>query len=69
MTLGDVAIHFIFEEVSEPEEITDEDTEFSPWDLKIEFIPRNLIQFTLTDLFLFYFSWFMGGGAFMTNIP
>ena len=30
MTLDDVAVDFLFEEVSEPEEMTDVDSDFSP---------------------------------------
>ena len=41
---------FLFEEVSEPEEMTDDDSTFSPWELKIEFISRKFIQLTLIEL-------------------
>ena len=56
--LDDVAVDFLFEEISEPEEMTDDDFDFSPWELKIEFIPRKFIQFTLIK----FYPWFRGGG-------
>ena len=59
--LDDVAVDFHFEEVSEPEEMTDDDSDFSPWELKIEFIPRKFIQFTLIELLFFIFLDLWGG--------
>ena len=53
MTLDDVAFDFLFEEGSELEEMTDDDSNFSPWELKIEFIPRKFIHFTLNFLLIF----------------
>ena len=50
--LHDVAVDFHFEEVSEPEEMTDDDSDFSPGELK--FTPRKFIQFTLIKILNFY---------------
>ena len=52
-----------FEEVSEPEEMTDDDSNFSPSDLKIEFVPRKLIPFTLIKLPIFFVFVDLGGGS------
>ena len=53
MTLDDVAFDFLFEEDSELKEMTDDDSNSSPWELKIEFIPRKFIHFTLNSLLIF----------------
>ena len=52
--------------VSEPEEITDDDSDFSPWELKIEFIPSSFNLHLLNFYFLIFLD--LGGGAYMTNI-
>ena len=44
--------------------MTDDDSDFSPWELKIEFIPRKFIQFTLIIKLLFSFIFIdLGGGV------
>ena len=53
MTLDDVAFDFLFEEDSELDEMTDDDSNFSPWELKVEFIPRKFIHFTLNFFLVF----------------
>ena len=63
MTLDDVAFDFLFEEVSEPEEMTDDDSNFSPsWELKIEFKPRKFIHFTLFEVFFSFTFLDLTGG-------
>ena len=65
--LDDVAVGFLFEQVSEPEEMTDDDSNLSLWELKIKVIPRKFIQFTFIKL-LFSFTFLdLGGGAYMTS--
>ena len=49
--------------VSEPEEMTDDDSDFSPLELKIEFIPRKFIQFTLFELLFSFIFLDLGGGG------
>ena len=66
--LDDVAVDFHFGEVSEPEEMTDDDSDFSRSELKIEFTPRKFIQFTLIKLLL-SFIFLDLGSVYMTNIP
>ena len=46
-------LDFLSEEVSEPEEMTDDDSDFSPLELKIKFTRWNFIQFTLIKLLFF----------------
>ena len=65
--MDDVAVDFIFEEVSEPEGMTDDDSDFSPLELKIEFIPRKFIQFTLMKLLLSFIFLDLGGGGLYVN--
>ena len=39
--------------VSKPEEMTDDDSDFSPCELKIEFVPRKFLEFTLIKRLFF----------------
>ena len=61
--LHTVAVDFLFEEVSEPEEMTDDDSDFSPWELKLEFTPRKFIEFTLIKLLFSFIFLDLGGGS------